>query len=332
MLKSLILRNYHILFFLIAVHGTIDAQVVDNKNKLKLVAIKQLGFSRNDFQRYDLSGIAHDGKGNLIAINDRSYKICKIVTDIDNQWKLEVKESVNQLVGRSDFEAITVNDGRVYIGSEKPPLLSEFKNGNLIPLPINHQKVELLVERGNSGIEAIAFDSSGKRLYFADEAGITIGGLYRNPVIYSTLLNGSQSVIDTFHKYTETDDISDMVIYKSHLFVLKRFSCKIEKWRLSDKTLVESRSFKSLLFKDGLQRLYGGGSVGLAEALLIKDGKIFVGLDNGNMTLHTNFLNDNRNNILSELLVVDGLLEPSNFNISIEPIVFIFEDLGNFIN
>lgn len=116
-----------------------------------------------------------------------------------------------------------------------------------------------------------------------------------------------------------------MAIYKSHLFVLKRFSCKIEKWRLSDKTLVESRSFKSLLFKDGKKKLYGQGTVGLAEALLIKDGKIFIGLDNGDKRLNINFLRENKGNILTELFANESHFETSNFKNSKEPILFVFE-------
>lgn len=312
------------LFLLSSLSGNVQLKKISS-SRLRLISINQIRLP-DGYTRYDLSGMSIDHIGNILTIDDFSNNICKIDTISDGMWKLVIDKKVGNIVPKSNFEALDIKNGHTYLASEKPPyFLAELIDENLKELPVNRDKISSLVGIQNSGIEAIAFDSSSGKMYFCDEASQLKNGLYHDPVIYSTFLNGPKTPVSTFVKYSQADDISDMAIYKSNLYILKRYSCSIEKWDLASKKLIDCYSFRSLIFSNERQELYGTGYVGLAESLLLVGNKIFVGLDNNGSKLNVNFFTNNKSAIKVELNINDIHLDSSRFRATNEPMVFVFK-------
>lgn len=250
----------------------------DTIPKLELIEnnpIKQL--KTNEKKRFDLSGIVkHQGTILVIADKEWNNHIYKLDTAANAFSVSSVKEfSTN---GKTDFEGIDVCENKFYLIEEWENDVYEvtFDSGKLDKLVIPWKKHRIdRINWGNKGFEGLAYDCENNILYLAKE---------RQPrKIYKFDLK-TKEITEPFASFINEEesgfDIADMKYENGFLYILERGLGLVTKINTQTNEKY-SLSFQHLVFKDG-QRLYKNDhpEYGMAEALLLTESEIWIGLDN----------------------------------------------------
>ncbi len=254
---------------------------------LKLINIKQLRVNNI----FDLSGITYlqsDNKNTILVASDKENTIY----DLDTvSYAISSYLQVNK-PGKLDIEALD-HCGSMIFGVFETDRNQIFKlsQGKTEKVDFKYYKNFEPKNWGNKGIEGLALNCFENVLFFVKE---------RSPA-YLFRVN-----LQDFNPHAETiftkelfsnpkNDATDLkfVTYQDHnyLYILKRFECAVDRINLETGE-VSSRSFakyvnnqlgEHILYKVPAQNRF----FGLAEALLITENEIWIGLDNNARRINT---------------------------------------------
>ncbi|OHX67729.1 SdiA-regulated domain-containing protein [Flammeovirga pacifica] len=254
----------------------INAQKI---KELKLLEIKQL---TNYKDRFDLSGISNY-KNDFVVVGDKfENKFIYTVVQKENNFEL-ISSYPLSIEGKLDLEGISVYDQKAYLINEanNEVYVYDFDNHTTTMLPIDWSNLSLPKDEWlkNTGFEGVAVDHKSNLLYLAKErqpSFILVVDLLTNKIIKEINIKKSCS-----------KDISDICLYNGDLFILERNAQCIGQYSLSLNKIVRHYSYKKSVIIDG-EKLYEPEKYGMAEALLIKDGSLWLGFDNNGVNTSKN--------------------------------------------
>ncbi len=239
--------------------------------ELEIISIHTLA---NYPDRFDFSGIVKSETGYL-AIADKIWNRYVYNIRIDsNHWY--VTDSVQLgLANNTDLEGIDFCDqSGLYFIDEK------FNRAYLYD---GSGRSEVIFNKGllrgghkwgtNSGLEGIAVDCERNVLYLAKE---------RDPGFIVSYDMEDKAILDIFNLPDSKGDVSDLKFENDFLYLLERNENYVTKINVKTKQVVEKVSYKDVCsHPDG--KLYSHTKYGLAEALLLTEDEIWIGLDNNGL-------------------------------------------------
>ncbi|WP_157637792.1 SdiA-regulated domain-containing protein [Flexithrix dorotheae] len=270
--------NYYSIFFTFLVLSFHSLSAQYNCSE----PIEIISLQRTDEKRFDLSGIAEvDGKIYVVADKEWNKYIYEISKKGKN-WFIHEAYPI-KMEGDFDFEGLDFGDGEFYLCDEK--------NSKVFKLNPTTQKVEEFNFSwgkfndgawGNKGLEGIAINPQEQIIYLAKERGP------RN--IYGVALN-SGKVCEPFKMLLGNNeppgsDIADLKFKDGILYILARGQFKVikldvEAYKSNPVPINELPyfSYREVAF-NAMQKLYLDNDFPMAEALLITDQEIWIGIDN----------------------------------------------------
>ncbi|UXP32714.1 SdiA-regulated domain-containing protein [Reichenbachiella agarivorans] len=268
------------LFILSLVLLTNWANAQSSYQALQLVGMSQLQHS--DSAPFDLSGI--------VRVGDHTYVVA------DKEWNTFLYEismdsatfgfkAIQPLVieDKPDIEAIAYCQGNFYLANERNGGLYRFnirdKVSSVAPeplvceqIPVDFYAVGLKPDTwGNAGWEGLAIDCEHQILYLIKE---------RQPRFITTVDMNTWHILDQFTiPETESNDFADAKFNNGYLYLIERNGNYITKVDPRTKTVVDKRHYRHVAsHPDG--KLFGPEKFGMAEALLMLEDEIWIGLDN----------------------------------------------------
>jgi len=259
---------------LISACGSQQAQRHNNNYpKLALIGVNQLQY--DDDRRFDLSGIANYEGGLYIAADKEWNEELYLIQLKEPNFVVSYTAPLPPLPDNDMFsiEALAAGKSKIYFANEDNHMVYEFYGQSLVELPIQFAEGGIDTDDwiNNTGIEGLAVDEPGNRMFVAKE---------REP---RYILECSLTDYSIQHKYTipetESNDFADLFYENGHLYALERNGNYIAKINADTRQLVGKVSYRHIC-TPAEGRLYKGAKYGLAEALLMSDTEIWIGLDN----------------------------------------------------
>jgi len=248
-----------------------DAQSQEPPPELELVSIHVLA---NYQDRFDFSGIVMDQQGYL-AIADKKWNQYAYKIDIDsNYWYITDSVQLG-LTNHSDLEGIDFCEGGgIYFIDEKFNRAYLYDGVQSSQIIFNKGKLRDGLKWGtNSGLEGLAIDCERRILYLAKE---------RDPGFIVSYDLEDQRVLDIFNLPDTKGDVSDLKFEDGFLYLLERTENYITKINVNTKQVVAKVSYKDVC-SNPAGKLYSHTPYGLAEALLLTEEEIWIGLDNNGL-------------------------------------------------
>lgn len=258
-----------------------EVKKAENKKvlpELKLKSVKQLKTETDT--RFDLSGICRFNDS-LFIIADKAWNkaIYKIDTSSTKVNIIGEKEICSY--EKNDFEGIESAPNGFYIINERKSEVYFRASNNCITqtLNINWKKQGFKINTwSNKGLEGIAFDAENKLLYFIKER------LPRR-IIRFDLKTGklSEPFASLFDE--NINDFTDAKYENGKLYLLERNNSSV--LRIDTETKEIKRVSAKGILNPNNQRLYETDHLeyGTAEALLLTQNEIWIGIDNNGETV-----------------------------------------------
>ncbi|MBO4243845.1 MAG: SdiA-regulated domain-containing protein [Bacteroidales bacterium] len=229
-------------------------------------------------QRFDLSGFAIY-KGRTICIADKSWTTDIYYFDTTSTGEFNVSfccKGPDYKTEDCDIEAVDVYNNQIVVSEETNNLMyMQNKKGEFELMPSDFTKVEADLSHwgaANAGVEGFCVDSKNSIVYFAKEREP------RRLFSYDMKRNEFHTEFDDVVKGND-GDISDMKYLNGFVYYLDRANCLVVRIDVKTKEKVQY-SFRKYS-NNGKEHIYSA-DYGMAEALLITDNAIFVGMDNNN--------------------------------------------------
>ncbi|NJO00492.1 MAG: hypothetical protein HC880_01335 [Bacteroidia bacterium] len=255
---------------------------------------------------FDLSGLVR-AEGNFFAISDKAQdqNIYQIKIDtLQHTWQIIQAISLGATSADRDLEAIDYCQGWFYLVDERSSQIlrshDSLSFAEIVPdwasIGLNPQALisDHVQQNGNAGFEGMALDCKNQILYLAKERGprrIFRIDLERNTIQepFAIALNAREDASclayeDLAQNPDYNGDISDLKFENGYLYILERFRCGILKMDATTGERIAFLSFHQVSYPQG-ERLYQekDGKIPvfpMAEALLLTEDKIWVGMDN----------------------------------------------------
>ena len=225
-------------------------------------------------KRFDFSGLVSTSDGYL-AIADKVWNQYAYKITIDSaHWYITDSLSLG-LANNSDLEGIDYCEQTgLYFIDEKFNRAYLFDGSGNSQVIFNKGVLRDGIKWGtNSGLEGLAVDCERNILYLAKE---------RSPrfiVIYDM---EDDAVLDIFNLPDKYGDVSDLKYANGYLYLLERNENLITKINVETKQIVDQVSYRQICsHPEG--KLYSHTEYGLAEALLLTEDQIWIGLDNNGL-------------------------------------------------
>lgn len=255
--------------------------------QLEMISMHQL--EKEDTLRFDLSGI--------VEVDDRYFVIS------DKVWnryiyEISIKEGSFSIIEsfpfaakfRLDLEAIDYSDGEFYIANEKnggiyrlnkDELFAGKGQLELIDIPFEDRQLKQ-TEWGNAGWEGLAINGENQVLYLVKE---------RQPRFILPYDNKTNQLLPEFDiPNTESNDFSDAKFENGFLYLLERNGNYVTKVDPITGKVIDKKYYGHICsHPDG--KLFEPEKYGMAEALLLKQNEIWIGLDNNGIQASTHATN-----------------------------------------
>ncbi|MBD0400174.1 SdiA-regulated domain-containing protein [Flammeovirga sp. EKP202] len=224
--------------------------------------------------RFDLSGISYQ-EDNIYVIADKKENnhIYKLNWEEEN-WTISLEVTFDLGVD-IDIEGIALYNKDAYLINEanNEVYKVDLKNGNSSKLSIDWSKLKLPKKKWqkNAGFEGITIDEEKHILYLVKE---------RDPRFVIEIDLKNNTIIEEYDvKKTCSKDFADLYFYEGFIYGIERNALCIAKIDPVTHKVVQHLSYKNVASRDG-EKLYEPVKYGMAEALMIKDGVIWLGWDN----------------------------------------------------
>ena len=229
-------------------------------------------------KQFDLSGFGlYNGKKICIADKEWNTDIYYFDTTATGEFFLSICTKGRGFKNnKCDIEAVdTYNDHIVVAEETNNQIYIQNDNDEFELLPADFSKVEADLSKwgaANAGIEGFAVDSQNNTIYFAKERDP------RRLFSYDITKNEFHTDFDDVIK-GDDGNISDMQFLDGKLYILDRANCLVVRLDVNTKEMTQY-SFRRYS-NNGKEHIYTA-KYGMAEALLITDDAIFIGMDNNN--------------------------------------------------
>ncbi|PIB34291.1 hypothetical protein BFP72_02010 [Reichenbachiella sp. 5M10] len=243
---------------------------------LELRHIVQL--QTDDARQFDLSGIVRIAEHTYV-IADKPWNTYLYEVRTQGPDFTFSKEYAFRAFAQTDLEAVDYCDELFYLADELNGQILRFRldttSGPLITpqiLPIDFESAELRPHTwGNAGWEGLAIDCGNQTMYLIKE---------RQPRFILTIDMESGKITDKFNiPETESGDFSDAKYENGYLYLIERNGNYITKINPKTHEVIDKVHYRHIAsHHEG--KLYGPEKYGMAEALLLLDDEIWIGLDN----------------------------------------------------
>ncbi len=242
--------------------------------ELELIEISQLKLSSSN--RFDLSGLAIvDNKVYAVADKGWNNYIYEIINNGEN-WEISntIRLGITEVI---DIEGIDFCDEKFFLINEfGNKIYSLNKEGQLAPQYI-HYKGEDIDEAKwgrNAGLEAIAVNCHEQMVYVAKE---------RQPRFILEIELGTGIIKNQFNiPEKDGNDFADIKYENGYLYVLERGGNLVTKIDVKNQQVVSKVSYEQSAFGSS-GRLYAPSKFGMAEALVMTQNEIWIGIDNNGL-------------------------------------------------
>ncbi|WP_420582863.1 SdiA-regulated domain-containing protein [Reichenbachiella sp.] len=238
---------------------------------LELLSVHQL--EKSDTLNFDLSGIAQV-YNSIYVVADKPWNTFLYSLSFDeNKWNADSSREFSS-TERLDLEAIDYCKGNFYLANEYTGSINLLKpeSNDLIKLPINFEKYNL--EPGtwkNAGWEGLTIDCDRQIMYLVKE---------RQPRNIISVDMKNWKIIEQFDiPQQDSNDFSDAKFQNGYLYLLERNGNYITKVDVIKKEVIEKYHYQHVASHPN-GKLYAREKYGMAEALLLFDKEIWIGLDN----------------------------------------------------
>ncbi len=279
MLRILLLTKKHIFTCCLPLLFACQLIAQNRYAELQLIDIKQL--KENYGSRFDLSGI--------VKVSDKTYVVAdkpynNYIYEIklnDNDWSIENTIEIG-LLDQVDIEAIDHCNGNFYFTNEHGNIIYEMNANQKIRIVKPYYKgknIDIEHWKKNTGLESLAIDCENSIIYAAKERQARF--------IYTVDLKYN-NIISKFNiPETESSDFADMKYENGYIYLLERNGNYITKVDVKTEQVIAKVSYKNTCSSpEG--KLYEPSKYGMAEALLLTENEIWLGLDNNGLTVSEN--------------------------------------------
>ncbi|MEO9964637.1 MAG: SdiA-regulated domain-containing protein [Reichenbachiella sp.] len=241
---------------------------------LNLQSVHQ--FISTDSLNFDFSGIVQKDDS-IYVVADKPWNTFIYSIEFDDQgWYVNHKRQIISQQ-RFDLEAIDFCEGKFFLANEYTGSVYMLNPGeiNLQELDINFEEHNLNPGSWkNAGWEGLAIDSQNEIMYLTKE---------RQPRIIIAVDMKSWKIQDQFNiPQTESNDFADAKFENGYLYLLERNGNYITKINPTTKEVITKYHYRHIAsHPDG--KLYEPEKYGMAEALLLTEQEIWVGLDNNGL-------------------------------------------------
>lgn len=259
------------LVLLLSCHWIHSPETKNGHPKLELLSVHQL--EKTDTLNFDFSGIAQV-ENSIYVIADKPWNTFLYSISFDEKnWFVDSAREILS-TERLDLEAIDYCDSTFYLANEFTGSINLLnpESNDLIKLPINFEKHNLKPETWrNAGWEGLTVDCDKQVMYLVKE---------RQPRNIISVDMTNWKILEQFDiPQEDSNDFSDAKFQNGFLYLLERNGNYITKVDVLKKEVVEKYHYKHVAsHPDG--KLYANEKYGMAEALLLMENEIWIGLDN----------------------------------------------------
>lgn len=264
-----------ILNLLIFIGASFEACAQDQPDELTLVKVMQLS---DDYTlQFDLSGMVQNDQGVWFVVADKNWDRYMYRIDTSgNQWYITEKISLPHTAAKIDFEAIDFCNGWYYFSDEEDNSVWRFKDNVWQEINIPYERIgeDPALWKGNTGLEGLAIDCENEILYLAKE---------REPRFIFSIDIKSGEISQPFDiPQTHSNDFADLKFENGFLYALERNGNYIAKIDVVSGQVLAKVSYRNTATTEQ-GRLYAGAHYGMAEALMLLEDYIVIGLDNNGL-------------------------------------------------
>ncbi|MEP2024872.1 MAG: SdiA-regulated domain-containing protein [Reichenbachiella sp.] len=262
------------LVLLLSYRWAFNPKEENSYSELKLISVHQM--IKSDTLNFDFSGITKKND-TIFIVADKPWNTYLYVPIFsDNSWTANEVRSITT-PERLDLEAIDHCDGSMYLANEYTGTINVLKpNSNTLEIiPINFEDFKLYPETWkNAGWEGLAIDCDQQIMYLVKE---------RQPRNIIAVDMNNWKIVDQFDiPQTESNDFSDAKFENGHLYMLERNGNYVTKVNTTTKQVVQKFHYKHVA-SHANGKLYEPEKYGMAEALLLHENEIWIGLDNNGL-------------------------------------------------
>ncbi|MFW5974939.1 MAG: SdiA-regulated domain-containing protein [Bacteroidota bacterium] len=230
--------------------------------------------NKPDNKRFDLSGMVHWNQ-TLYGLADKPWNTWLYELDLNEEDSSfypsqSIPVDYNR---RPDFEAVDRLDSCFYVADERATQVIKVVVGKDT---VTSEMLGLEWDTdfsgwGNAGIEGLAVNKQDGVIYIAKE---------RDPARLFRVLPKDKKVKEfVLEKEISNEDVSDMKIENGYLYLLNRAKYRIMKFSLDTRKHIATFDYSAVLHANN-QKFYSGARYPMAEALLMDNDRIWIGLDN----------------------------------------------------
>lgn len=241
---------------------------------LKLKSVHQLIMT--DTLNFDFSGIVQKDDS-IFVVADKPWNtyIYSIAFNQDG-WFVDAQRAITS-TEKFDLEAIDFSDGNFYLANEYTGSVNLLVPGatEIQPIPINFDAHGLAPGTWkNAGWEGLAIDATKKTMYLTKE---------RQPRFIIAVDMATWTIKEQFDiPQTESNDFSDAKFHKGHLYLLERNGNYVTKINPKTKKVLAKYHYRHIA-SHPKGKLYEPEKYGMAEALLLTENEIWIGIDNNGL-------------------------------------------------
>lgn len=267
---------YYLLVFVLISACSGEAQQYAENEEVVLYKVQ-----KPDDRRFDLSGLALY-KDMMIAVADKPWNTALYRLQFhDNHTATPLLHQKIDYPFKADFEAVDYDNSAFYVADERGTTIfkaDDADSGVQQKLEINWTAIQNATGWGNAGIEGIAVDPQGEKLYIAKE---------RDParLFVAPVAGGKVEEIFLADK-PENFDISDLKYEDGFLYFLNRHNYQVLKWNVERQAWNGAFDYSSVMNAGG-EMLYSKSRYPMAEGLLLDERYIWIALDNNGRTFNT---------------------------------------------
>ncbi|MEP3389621.1 MAG: SdiA-regulated domain-containing protein [Reichenbachiella sp.] len=259
------------LVLLLSCHWINTPKAKNGHPKLELLSVHQL--EKNDTLNFDFSGITQVGNS-IYAVADKPWNTYLYsIMFTENSWSVDSARKILSSE-RLDLEAIDHCDGNFYLANEFTGSINllQSKSDNLVQLSINFEDYQLKPETWkNAGWEGLTIDCENQVMYLVKE---------RQPRNIIRVDMKNWQILEQFDiPQHDSNDFSDVKFQNGFLYLLERNGNFVTKVDIKQKKVLQKYHYKHIASHPN-GKLYAREKYGMAEALLLLNDEIWIGLDN----------------------------------------------------
>ena len=241
--------------------------------ELELLSVGQI--QRLNGKRFDLSGISSRNDSVFVVADKASNPYIYLLGTVAKGYEVASWKKIRSAGSYIDYEGIAQAKGEFYLINEKTSSVQRIsEEGTIRKTPIRYKDAGLKPKNWkNAGLEGIAINEKKGLIYLAKE---------RSPRFILEVEEETGRIRRKIKLKKHGMDFSDLCFNKGYLYALIRSSFEVLKIDPKNMKVNASYSYRSVA-KPEKEKLFEPYRFGMAEALLLTENEIWIGLDNNHV-------------------------------------------------